>query len=88
LEASACGTPIVAFAAGGIPEIVRTDCNGILAPVGDPVALRSGISKLLLDPRLARTLGDNGRELAVREFALSNQASRYREIYTKMISQA
>jgi glycosyltransferase involved in cell wall biosynthesis/SAM-dependent methyltransferase len=42
-EALGCGTPVVAFAAGGIPEMVRDGETGRLAPVRDVAGLLAGI---------------------------------------------
>ena len=42
-EAAGCGTPVVAFAAGGIPEMVRHKETGWLAPVRDVQSLVTGI---------------------------------------------
>ena len=39
LEAMAAGTPVVAAAVGGVPEIVRDGDNGLLFTGGDPIAL-------------------------------------------------
>ncbi len=35
LEAMACGIPVVASNAGGLPEVIRQDFNGFMADVGD-----------------------------------------------------
>ena len=35
LEAMAAGCPIVAFACGGIPEVVKNKRNGFIVPIGD-----------------------------------------------------
>lgn len=42
-EALGCGTPVVAFAAGGIAEMIRDGETGRLAPVGDVAGLLAGI---------------------------------------------
>ena len=50
IESMACGTPVVGFASGGIPDMVRPGHTGHLAPTGDTAALRDAIVKLLRDP--------------------------------------
>jgi len=47
LESIACGTPVAAFAAGGIPDAIDHEINGFLAPVGDDDRLARGVSDLL-----------------------------------------
>ncbi|SBV98719.1 hypothetical protein KL86DPRO_11436 [uncultured delta proteobacterium] len=42
-EAAACGTPTVAFAAGGIPETIEHGVTGWLAPTGSLEGLLEGI---------------------------------------------
>ena len=42
-EALGYGTPVVAFAAGGIPEMVRDGETGRLAPTRDAAGLLAGI---------------------------------------------
>ena len=85
LEATACGVPVVAFATGGIPDIVRPDVTGSLVPPNDVAGLRSAIHSLLKDPDLRGTMAANCRRIAMEEFALDVQARRYIELYERML---
>jgi len=56
VEALAVGTPIVATAVGGVPEIVRDGENGLLVPPGDPAALAAALRRYLGDAELQERL--------------------------------
>jgi glycosyltransferase involved in cell wall biosynthesis len=58
LEALAVGTPVIATAVGGVPEVVRDGENGLLVPRGDPAALAAAVRRFLDDPELRRRLSD------------------------------
>lgn len=47
VEALALGTPLIATAVGGVPEIVRDGVNGLLVPPGEPDALAAAIARFL-----------------------------------------
>jgi glycosyltransferase involved in cell wall biosynthesis len=81
LEAIACGTPVVAFAAGGIPETVRNEETGLLASVGDTLALQANIERLLSDERLWEHCSKEGVKLAHEEFSYELNARKYIELY-------
>jgi glycosyltransferase involved in cell wall biosynthesis len=49
VEALAVGTPVVATAVGGVPEIVRDGENGLLVPPGDPEAFADAIRRGLAE---------------------------------------
>jgi L-malate glycosyltransferase len=51
LEAMACGSPVVASRAGGLPEVIDDDVNGILEPVGSVEAMGRRAIELLRDPQ-------------------------------------
>jgi glycosyltransferase involved in cell wall biosynthesis len=63
LEAWANGLPVVAAAAGGVPEVVRDGETGLLVPFGDLDRLSRALATLLSDPVLARSLGAAGRAM-------------------------
>jgi glycosyltransferase involved in cell wall biosynthesis len=52
VEALAVGTPVVATAVGGVPELVRDGENGLLVPAGDAEALAAAIRRLIAEPGL------------------------------------
>jgi glycosyltransferase involved in cell wall biosynthesis len=81
-EALRAGTPLVATAVGGVPELVGE--AAILVPYGDAAALERAVSGLLDSPAAARRLADIGRAQAARwpdEAAAAEQVlAVYREI--------
>ncbi len=56
LDAFACGVPVVATAAGGIPEIVIHEKTGLLAAVGDVQGLASQVNRMMKDRELREGL--------------------------------
>ncbi|MGM0553432.1 MAG: glycosyltransferase [Pseudomonadota bacterium] len=70
LQAAACGVPIVATAAGGIPEIVVDHETGRLLPPGDVDGIRDALIALLDDPEGARALGAAGRRRVEEHFSI------------------
>ena len=62
LDAMACGKPVVATTAGGIPEVVRDGETGFLVPPRDHHAMAAAIVRLLKDPGLRERMGAAGLE--------------------------
>jgi glycosyltransferase involved in cell wall biosynthesis len=50
------GTPVVATAVGGVPEVVRDGENGLLVPAGDVDAIAGAIGRLAADGELRGAL--------------------------------
>jgi glycosyltransferase involved in cell wall biosynthesis len=81
LEALACGRPVVASTAGGIPDVVRHGREGLLVPPGDAEALGAAIVSLLDDRPRALALGRAGRERVRAAFTPGAEIARYRALY-------
>ena len=71
MEASSCGLPVITTNVPGCRDAIIENKTGILIPIKNPVSLASSIEKLILDPKLAKKLGSNGRKYAVEKFDLS-----------------
>jgi glycosyltransferase involved in cell wall biosynthesis len=87
LEAMACGTPVLSFDVGGMPEAVRHLETGFLAPAGDATTLAGGIRQLLGDDELRERLGAASRDVAEREFASDLEARRFAELYAELVEE-
>jgi glycosyltransferase involved in cell wall biosynthesis len=84
-ESLACGTPMVSFDIGGVPDLVRPMVTGYLAKSEDTQDFCNGIVRLLEDDQLRQTMSANCRAIALDEYSLELQAKRYIEIYKKML---
>ncbi|HSL04584.1 MAG TPA: glycosyltransferase family 4 protein [Nitrospiraceae bacterium] len=88
LESMACGTPVVGFDVGGIPDMVRPGRTGQLVPVGDSVALRHAITDLLNAPHICRQMGAECRTVAREEYSYDVLARRHTTLYESLLPQA
>jgi N-acetyl-alpha-D-glucosaminyl L-malate synthase BshA len=75
LEALACEVPVIAAAAGGVPEVVTDGVDGMAA----------GALELLADPVAHRAFARRGRERAVERFAERAIVGRYRALYERVL---
>jgi glycosyltransferase involved in cell wall biosynthesis len=85
LQAAASGVPIVASAAGGMPEVVKDGFNGYLVPPGDAEAIACAVLRLLEAPEQAKTLGRQGRTLVQAEFSLSAMVQGNLQVYRGLV---
>lgn len=60
VEAMACKLPVVTTPVGAIGEIVQDGRNGLMVEPGEAVGLFRALDRLLSDPALARSLGEEG----------------------------
>jgi len=75
-EAQAAGLPVVAYAAGSVPEVVEDGKSAWLAPLGDVDGLAHALTAALSDPDECFWRGLRGRERVERLFRWNQTAKR------------
>lgn len=79
--------PIIASDAGGMPEVVRHQKNGLLIPPGDVTALADAIDQLALSARLRQQLGAAGKNIADQEFSVDTMVEGNLDVYRRTLGQ-
>ena len=79
VEAGASGKAVVATAIDGLRDAVRDGVTGLLVPSGDGEALAAAMRRLLDEPELRKSLGEQGREHS-RRFGWDELARRQEEV--------
>jgi glycosyltransferase involved in cell wall biosynthesis len=85
VEAQACGCPVVAFAATGLPDAVEHGVTGYLAEPFAPADLAHGMLWVLADRQRHRQLRAQARERAMRLWSPGVVARQYLEVYAAAI---
>jgi glycosyltransferase involved in cell wall biosynthesis len=85
-ESMACGTPMVSFNIGGVPDLVRPNQTGYLAVPENIDDFRNGIIELLEDKNLRQQMREKCREIVVAEYSLELQAQRYIKLYQDILA--
>jgi glycosyltransferase involved in cell wall biosynthesis len=86
LDAMACGKPIVATTAGGIPEVVQDGTTGLLVPPRDPQAMADAIVTLLENEPLRRQMGEAGLARVSARFSAERMVLDTLDVYAQLRS--
>ena len=85
IESLACGTPVVAFRTGGIPEMIDHQQNGYLAAVGSAQELADGLAFILTHPD-SELLRQNARQSSETKFSEDVVATQHIELYRQSLN--
>jgi glycosyltransferase involved in cell wall biosynthesis len=88
VEAMACGTPVVAFRVGGIPEAAPDGQGAILCEAQDAAALIEAITRLRNSPQLRQRLGNVAHQTTHVRNAPGPFANRFTELYRQCVHTA
>ncbi len=85
MEAMACGTPVVAFRTGGVPEMIDHLQNGYLADLASAQGIADGISEILYVAD-APKLATNARQKVLDNYTNDKVANQYIELYHSVLN--
>jgi glycosyltransferase involved in cell wall biosynthesis len=88
LEAQATGTPVVATAAGGVPEFVCDGETGLLVPRGDAEALAVALDRVLTDTELRDRIVAGAAAQVRARFASDSRYDDLAAIYRDVVGRA
>lgn len=83
LESLACGTPVIAFAIGGMPDMIDHKANGYIAAPFDTADYANGIGWMLMQ-RSALDLRDACRQKIASQFSLDQEIGGYLRLYQSL----
>jgi glycosyltransferase involved in cell wall biosynthesis len=86
MESMACGTPVVAFNIGGIPQLVDHNLNGYLAPPFDTSDLARGITTLISNSDTRTRWSQMARQKIATTFDSRIITNSYKSLYEDVLS--
>lgn len=85
LESISCGTPLIAFDVGGMPDVIQPNKTGWLAPVGDFETLAQLLVDCALNPEDCRALQPLCRHEAEAHYSMEVIAQRFLALYRELL---
>jgi len=85
LDAMYFGLPIVATSAGGIPELVQDEVNGLIVPVGDYMLLAERLNYLIENPERRRKMGSRSLSI-LKQNKMEQTIEKTLEVYASLVT--
>ena len=83
MEAMSSGVPCVSTPVNGIPELIQHERTGLLATPGDLDSLTTQLRRLILDPKLRRTLARAAQTKVLADFDLPRNVAQLSRTFTQ-----
>jgi len=83
LDALGCGVPVVATKAGGVPEMIESNKNGLLTNIQAPEELAKSIELLIKEEDLRNRFKEEGKK-TIQNFSKEKTASETSKIYKEL----
>jgi glycosyltransferase involved in cell wall biosynthesis len=81
----ATGTPVIATRAGGIPDMIQDDVNGLLVDCGNDPQMAQCIISLLTEPGKRQRIARTGNEMAA-AYLPGPIALQHLDVYERLLS--
>jgi len=86
IEAMACGTPVVAFNRGAVPEVIKDGATGFICPPGDIDCMVKAVKKIYEMPKEEYCkIRKNCRRHIEDNFTVEKMVDNYEKVYQKVI---
>lgn len=85
MESLSCGTPVVGFDVGGIPDMVEDKKNGYLAEYRSTEDLAEGITWVISDSERLKALGQEARAKVTENYNMKTISEKYRQLYLGLL---
>lgn len=86
IEAMACGTPVVAFRRGSVPEVVKDGETGFICPPGDMKCMVQAVKRIYDMPEEKyKQMRRACREHVERNFTVEKMVDGYERVYERVI---
>jgi len=86
LEATLCGSGVVASRAGALPEIIEDGSTGLLVPPRDPEAIAEAVMRLVDNPEERRAMVEKGRRRIRENYSWKKVADMTEEVYEEVVA--
>lgn len=86
IDAEAVGLPVITCDSVGCRDTVIDGYNGFLIPIKDSKALAERIRKLVDDPDLRRSMGENSRKYAEENFSVKDVVNKHLDVYASLLN--
>ena len=85
IESIACGTPVLGYKIGGVPEIVRPNLTGWLAPELSAESFAGALDAAISQIQQGLDLRESCRVTAEKEYSQALQATRYVQLFENLL---
>lgn len=86
LESLSCGTPVVGFNVGGMPDMIRHRSNGYIADAFSVEDLSNGILHVLERSYTDDSMSVSARKTIMESFSIERQALAYQDLYQSLMT--